>query len=111
MRPRVRIRGSRGRWTAEADGETLPVLHSTFWNVRTGRYHSPGEGFDPAGGKFTELQHLLRHGDRVIMQKDSDPVTLARAAYIGVFRYADLDIAADGAVSLKITHRIADARK
>ena len=111
MRPAVHIKGSRGRWTAEADGETLPVLHSTFWDVGTGLYRSPGEGFDPAGRKFTELQQLLRGGDRIIMQKDADPVTLARAAYIGVFRYADLDIGADGAVRLTIIQRIADARK
>lgn len=104
----VHISGSIGRWTAEADGETLPVLHTTWWNVASGEYLDPMKGAKLDGAKYTAYVERLRSCDRAIMQKDTDSVTLRRGGYVGVFRFTDLDVRQDGSISLEIVERIAD---
>jgi len=110
-RKQVRILGSVGRWTAEADGETLPVLHNQWWDVRSGTYLDPMEGVPQDRGKWPDYVARLRECDRAIIQKDADPITLRRSGYIGVFRFADLDVREDGAIALKIVERLSDAKR
>lgn len=109
-RPRLRIVGSRGRWTAEAGPETLPVLHATWWSPRTGDYCDPMAGVNLQGARYVDYAARLRQTDRAIIQRDADPDSLTRDGYLGVFRFVDLEIAAAGAISLKIVERIADAK-
>ena len=110
-RPQVKVTGSIGRWTAEADGETLPVLHSQHWDVRSGNYLDPMKGVSKDRGKWPDYVARLHECDRVIIQKDTDPDTLRRDGYIGVFRFTNLDVREDGSIALRIIERLADAKR
>lgn len=106
----VKIVGKRGEWLASVDGEPLPVIHNT-WRVGKDGYSDPKEGVDRDGEKYLEYVARLRETDRVVLQEDREDGSLARADYIGVFRFSDLAVAEDGAISLKLVARVADPRR
>ena len=107
---RMKIVGRRGRWLADAGGEALPVLHGN-WRVPPDRYRDPMDGVDADGAKYVEYVAALRAGDRAIIQRDAGPDDLSRAGYVGVFRYADLEIGEDHSIALRLTERIASPRR
>jgi len=110
MTARVRITGTRGSWSAEVEGETLPVLHTT-WRVGLIGYHDPMTGVDPAGKRYRDFVDLLRRSDRAVVQRDAADGSLARDGYVGVFSYRDLRVAEDGAVSLEFIARVGEPRR
>jgi len=101
---RVRIRGERGRWVAEAEGRWLPVIHNTWRQGATG-YRDPMEG--TKGKRHEEFVEALRSHEHVILQKDVEG-TFFRESYIGIFAFKDLVIGDDGSVSLTLVSRYAD---
>ncbi|MCL4187644.1 MAG: hypothetical protein KJZ85_08550 [Rhodobacteraceae bacterium] len=110
MRRRVHIRGERGRWVAEVEGRWLAVLHQTF-RVGPHGYRAPIPPEHPGQKRFEELARALHEHDLVVVQRDRDPVTLARDGYVGVFRFKDLRVDTDaGEMSLTLTERHADPK-
>ena len=101
---RVKIRGERGRWLAEAEGRWLPVIHNTWRQGRDG-YHDPMQG--TKGKRYEEFVEALRAQDLVILQKDVEG-TFFRDSYIGIFAFKNLDIGNDGSISLTLVSRYAD---
>ncbi|MBV0890709.1 hypothetical protein KTN05_02445 [Paracoccus sp. Z118] len=108
-RPLDPAEGSASRWTAETGGQVLPILHSTWWNLASGDYLDPMRDVLVDGPAYDDYVARLRSGDRVIMQKDADPVTLAPAGIEGVFRFSNLDVRPDGSIRLVLGERVADA--
>ncbi|MBT8417351.1 MAG: hypothetical protein KJO42_07910 [Silicimonas sp.] len=101
----VKVKGKRGDWTVDMDGTHTAVIHD-LWYTPPGAYHDPMEGVDLKGARYTDFIGALKDSDTVVMQKSKDDGTLARLGYIGVFKFKDLDVADDGAVSLTITERL-----
>lgn len=66
-------------------------------------------GADIAGKRYADFVEALRSNDLVVVQRDV-PGGLARDGYIGVFRFKDLMIGPDGAISLTLVERYADHR-
>ncbi|MCC6306008.1 MAG: hypothetical protein IT545_12540 [Rhodobacteraceae bacterium] len=110
MPRRVAIHGERGRWVAEVEGRWLAVLHQTFREGPHG-YRAPIPPEQPGQKRFEELRRALADHDLVVIQRDRDPLTLARAGYVGVFRFKDLrlDLRA-GELTLTLTERYADSQ-
>ena len=106
----VKISGERGRWVAEVEGRWLGVLHHTL-RVGASGYRAPISPEHPGQKRFEELVTALRENDLVVIQRDADPISLARDGYVGVFRFTDLKI--DLSVmelSLRLTARYADPK-
>ena len=59
------------------------------------------------GKRHAEYVEALRRESFVILQRDLD-ATLARDGYVGIFSFKDLEIGADGSVSLTLVSRYAD---
>lgn len=101
---RSAIKGSRGSWFAEWNGERLPVLHNS-WRVDSTFYRDPMVGAPLAGKRYRDLVEALSTGSRAIMQRDRDE-TLARNGYVGVFTYTDFEVEDDGAIHLTLKEQI-----
>ena len=102
----LKFKGSIGRWTAEADGQTLPVLQDTWWDGSTG-YHDPMK--DNVKGhwkKYREYVSLLSSTSQAILQRDEKP-GLRRKSYIGVFEICEVRIEPDLQVTLRVGRQIA----
>lgn len=116
MTARVRIKNTRGTWSAQVEGETLPVIHTTWRDGPTG-YRDPMTGVDLDGKRYRDFVELLRRSDCAVLQRDTagDPVArdapVARDGYVGVFSYRDLHVAEDGAVTLELTARVGEPRR
>lgn len=108
--PRVTVKGSRADWIAAAGADRLPVIHDT-WYGKAGAYHDPMTDADQEGKYYKAFVTLLGQTDRVIMQRDKTPGSQERDGYIAVFKFQDLELHEDGAVTLKVTERVADIRK
>jgi hypothetical protein len=108
-RARVKIRGERGRWVAEVDGEWLAVIHNT-WRVGPDGYADPMEGVDRSKKRFSEYAEALRRYDRVVLQRDAGGGDLSRNGYIGVFRFDNLEILDAQPVRLRLLERVADPK-
>jgi hypothetical protein len=61
--------GARGSWYAEVDGESLPCVHS-YW-FETPHYNNPEAR--PDIPRSAELVQIVRKKRRVIMQRDDIP--------------------------------------
>ncbi len=113
MRPRrqVHIHGVRGQWTAEVEGKQLAVLHNTWWqDRRSNRYHDPMQGVLREGARYLARIAALRMHDLAVMQRDGGP-KMERDGYLGVFRFRNLVIGEDGAISLDLVERYADPKR
>ena len=69
-------------------------------------------GVNADGRRYTEFIDALRREALVVVQKDkereNDREPLARAGYVGVFRFKDLEIGNDNSVKLTLIQRYAD---
>lgn len=110
MPRRVHNGGERGRLVAEAEGRGLAVLHQTFGGGAHGcRAPMPPE--QPGRKRSEAPVRALREQDTVVVQRDCDPVTLARDGHVGVFRFTGLRVdTAAGDLSLTLTERHADPK-
>lgn len=107
---RVRISGERGRWVAEVEGRWLGVLHHTLREGKNG-YRAPIAPEHPGQKRFEELIDALKTHDLAVVQRDADPVTLARNGYVGVFRFKDLEVDLETLeLRLQLVERYADPR-
>lgn len=106
-RHRVHIQGERGRWLAEVDGRWLAVIHPTWRQGATG-YHDPMPGVNRSGARYREFLQALKDHDDVIIQRDK-PGTFDRDGHVGVFRFPNLAVGPEGAVSLTLIDRTADS--
>jgi hypothetical protein len=105
----MKIRGTRGDWTAEVDGRRLAVLHSS-WMQGLHDYHDPDIGAERGSAKYAALMECLRGEDWIVMQRDADATTMARNGYVGIFAFENLAVAEDGSFSLRLTRRVADPK-
>jgi hypothetical protein len=114
MLPSVPIKGKRGVWTAEVEGEELAVVHDT-WLLKDGRsYCDPMEGVDVAGAKYRRLLGALRRSDRVVLQIDRhDPTTgrLDNAGYDGILLIENLWVSSAGPIAFDVVRKVADRAK
>ena len=107
---RVAIGGERGRWVAEVEGRWLAVIHHTLRQGPTG-YRAAIAPEHPGQKRFQEFVAALEAHDLVVVQRDKDRETLARAGYVGVFRFADLRIDLEALeLTLRLVERYADPR-
>lgn len=107
---RVAIGGERGRWVAEVEGRWLAVIHHSLREGPTG-YRAAIAPEHPGQKRFQEFVAALEAHDLVVVQRDKDPVSLARNGYVGVFRFADLNIDLDSLVlTLRLVARYADPK-
>lgn len=106
---RVKINGVRGGWLAEVEGNWLAVLHHS---LREGpdRYRAPIRPQDVGTKRLQGLEAALRTHDLVVVQRDKDPVSLARDGYIGVFRFTDLNFDGVSEFSLRFTEKYAEPK-
>ena len=109
MPKRVSIQGARGRWVAKVEGTWLGVIHASWRRGPTG-YLDPMPGAKVDGKRYAELVEALRDHDKVVLQRDTDPISLARDGYVGVFHFKDLIVGADGSIGLTLTSRYADPK-
>ena len=112
-RPRlVKITGERGRWLANVEGHWLPVLHDSHWNFHNHKYDAPLLPEHRGTKRCEEFLEALRSQSLAVMQRDAPPSedgVLARAGYIGVFRFGGL-ILTDDHLSLTLLERYASPR-
>jgi len=101
----VKITGARGDWTALVGPDRLAVIHNIWWTP-PGRYLDPMHGANLTGKRYNDFVDALQTHDRTVMQKTAADGSFARLGYIGVFTFDSLAVAADGAVSLRITARL-----
>lgn len=106
----VSITGARGDWIADVDGDRVAVIHDTWWTGRD-RYLDPMDGIDIETKRYKEYVEILRAADRVVVQRDKGNGNLDRAGYVGVFSFRDLEIDPAGPVAMRLTARVASARK
>ena len=109
VRP-VKIISGRGDWTAEVDGERLAVIHDTWWTGK-GAYRDPMVGVNVKAPRYVEYVETLEATDRVVVQRDKGNGNLDRESFVGVFSFADLLVDPAGPVQLRLTRRVANARK
>ncbi|MGB2202614.1 MAG: hypothetical protein ACPH5G_14890 [Pseudooceanicola atlanticus] len=108
MGKKVKIRGERGRWVAEVEGNWLGVIHSS---LRTGMndYFQPIENVKPESIRYQELITALENNDMLVVQKDAGG-SFARDGYVGVFEFEDFQVLANGDFRLRITKRYASPK-
>lgn len=106
----VRITGARGDWIADAGGERLAVIHDTWWTGKDA-YRDPMAGVDTASKRYTDYVAKLLESDRVVVQRDKGDGNLDREGYVGVFGFKDLRVHPGGPIEMRLTSRIASARK
>jgi hypothetical protein len=106
----VTITGARGDWIADVDGTKVAVIHDTLWTGRDA-YRDPMDGVDIEAKRYKEYVAILREADRVVVQRDKGNGNLERAGYVGVFSFRDLEIDPAGPVAMRLTGRVASARK
>lgn len=109
VRP-VKIVGRRGNWLAEVEGRLLAVLHST-WRIGGTGYFDPMLDVKLEGLKYRRLVEALDLHNEVVIQKDRAPDNFARDGYVGVFRFEDLRIGADGSIRLTLGEQTAEPAK
>lgn len=112
------IKGSRGKWTAEYEGQTLPVIH----NLRVTRTKGAdgvvrakySDDFDQvrAGKSAADWVSAFDNPNQwVIVQRGVEDAagteTRARDGYIGVFKFANLDLKSGLGCDLDLVERIA----
>lgn len=107
------IKGVRGKWTAEYEGLTLPVIHNlrVTWTDRPPTY---SDDFDQArkGKSAADWVAAFDNPNQwVIVQrgvKDADGnETRERDGYVGVFKFANLDLKDGFGCDLNLVDRIA----
>lgn len=108
MRPKLKVKAARGAWTAQVDGRQLAVLQQKWW-APPHRYHDPMLGDASEGPRYTAMLDALQAQNQVVIQRDRGEGATPVTGYIGVFRFEELAIGADGSVSLKLVERTADA--
>jgi hypothetical protein len=91
---------------AEVEGLRLAVIHNSARIGATG-YYDPMTGVKTSGKRYQDFLTALHAHDRVVIQRDI-PGTSFRDGYVGIFKFKDLAVAPDGAVSLTLTMRDAD---
>ena len=107
---RVAIGGERGRWVAEVEGRWLAVIHHSLREGPTG-HRAAISPEHPGQKRFHEFAAALEAHDLVVVQRDRDPVSLARNGHVGVFRFADPRIDLDAPeLTLRLVERYADPR-
>lgn len=106
----VKITGGRGDWIADVDGERLAVIHDTWWTGKDA-YRDPMEGVDVASKRYVEYVAKLQESDRVVVQRDKGDGNLDREGYVGVFSFKDLVVDPAGPIEMRLTARVASARK
>lgn len=106
----AKISGARGDWIADVDGERLAVIHDTWWTGRDA-YRDPMEGVDLASKRYVDYVAKLGDTDRVVVQRDKGAGSLEREGYVGVFAFKDLLVHPEGPIELRLTARVANARK
>jgi predicted xylose isomerase-like sugar epimerase len=106
----VTITGARGDWIADVDGERLAVIHDTHWSGKDA-YRDPMTGVDIETKRYTEYVQKLRESDRVVVQRDKGQGSLERDGYVGVFSFKDLTVDPAGPIEMRLTARVANARK
>jgi predicted xylose isomerase-like sugar epimerase len=109
IRP-VTITGARGDWIADVGGERLAVIHDTHWSGKD-VYRDPMTGVDVATKRYVEYVQKLRESDRVVVQRDKGQGSLERDGYVGVFSFKDLQVDPEGPIEMRLTARVANARK
>ncbi len=106
----VKITGARGDWIADAGGERLAVIHDTWWTGKDA-YRDPMAGVDLASKRYQDYVAKLLETDRVVVQRDKGAGSLEREGYVGVFGFKDLQVDPGGPIEMRLTARIASARK
>lgn len=92
-------------WTADFGGRQLAVLHNTLWNRSDHTYHTEIRPQDKGTKRLDVLLDALRRHDMIVMQRDRSRTDFTRNGYVGVFRFADLDIG-DDQLCLRLTERV-----
>lgn len=109
MRHKVKIKATRGVWTADVAGERLGILHAIYWTPPNA-YHDPARGGPDTAKRHADLVEALRRTDRAVVQRDRpEGATATRDGYVGVFRFEGLVIGDDGSITLKLVERVAEA--
>ena len=104
----VRIRGERGSWYADVEGERLPCVHDK--NMKPGGWYRAPADADPS---HLALLEAIRSCGRVVVRKSeriSDDAAWESKGYIGVFDVADA-IIEDGEFQFRFLRRTHDVRK
>ncbi len=101
----VKITGARGDWTADLEGERLAVIHDLWWTPPSA-YFDPMEGAKLDGKRYNDFVDALRVHDIAVMQRTAKDGSFSRLGYLGVFRFSDFAVGADGSISLKIVERL-----
>jgi len=110
MPRRVKINGESGRWVAEVERRWSAVLHNTH-GVKPHGHFAPFDRGDPRRLKrHDEFELALKAHHLVVMQIDTDPVSLGRGGHVGVFPFSDLLIDYLSGISLRIAKRYADPK-
>ena len=107
----VKINGERGRWVAEVEGQWLAVLHHTQ-RIGPHDHFMPLNWGDPRKSRrYQEFEDALKTHDLAVIQRDGDPITLSRDGYVGVFRFANLQIDYSSGIRLRFTERYASPQR
>ncbi len=81
------------------------MIHSV-WRRGTDDYFDPMNGVSTHWKRYQTFIEALQTHDCVVLQKTADDGSFARLGYIGVFRFTDLKVGADGSISLKLLERM-----
>jgi hypothetical protein len=109
-RPKYKVHGQRGAWSAKVHGESLPCVHE-HWTRRdsNGMYYSD-PGCSSGAVKWKDFISLLETTKRVILTKDKvseNDTVFEREGYIGLFTIDKIE-SGDGFLRFRFLERTAE---